>query len=272
VSSLPVLGRQLDRCDVCGRKIHKMDLVRTNVDFLANEAQNYMTYSTYDSSIWDTWYGTDAGNISIGPYPDRSRISIADDNTTSLINGTPTITVASGVGPYVGYARIRSTNWGGQDLSSWNSLTFSFDYGFHQEDTTPDAYVRVWMYDSANQAQKFIETERQTGQHRVWGTIDMVDVNSDLDLTDVLFHVAFVTYGGGERIWVDRFQLEKDVSTPGTFVTTSGSAVDRAETPMTTVRKVCPNCRERVLRKSERYGKIAEQRTEEPVAVDIQEV
>lgn len=266
------LPHQLDRCDICGKKMRKIDLVRTNVDFLAAAGQNYFPYSSYNSSIWDIWYGTDADKISIGNFADRARLSISDDNTTSLVGGTQTITAQSGVASYAGYVRIRSTNWGGQDLSSWTSLGISFNYGFHQQDTTPETCVRVWLYDSAGQAHKFIETARQTGDYRVKGVVDMADVNSSLDLTDVLFHVAFVTYGGGERIWVDRFQLEKDVSTNGTFVPTFGAAVDRVDTRMMTVRKVCENCFERPWKRSDQYNRQPEQRTEDPVAVGIQGV
>ena len=38
------IARQLDRCDICGRKVHKKDLVRTNIDTLAVGGSNYLIH------------------------------------------------------------------------------------------------------------------------------------------------------------------------------------------------------------------------------------
>ena len=41
---------QLDRCEVCGNKTHRSNLVRTQVEFLRVKSENYFTYSYYDGS------------------------------------------------------------------------------------------------------------------------------------------------------------------------------------------------------------------------------
>jgi hypothetical protein len=272
VSKPPVIGRQLDRCDICGKKVHKINLVRTNVEFLSPEGQNYFPHSSYSSDEWDIWYGSDAGTVSIGPYADRARVSISDDNTATEISGSQTFTVQAGVSSYDGYLRLRTTNWGGQDLSSWNSLVFSFDYGFYQQEEHPEASVKVWLYDETNDVEKPLEISRTSGGRRVSAYFDLSTAGADFDASSVYFHIIFITYSGGEKIWIDRIQLEKDVTTMGTFIPTSGSAIDQSESRSMTMRKVCKSCYEPLLSKTNQYNREAEQRTDEPISVWMQSV
>ena len=67
-------------------------------------------------------------------------------------------------------------------------------------------------------------------------------------------------------------QLEKDTTIPGQFVPTSGATVSRIDATQMTVRKVCPNCLERILSKSERYAKTDESPVDLPVEPWIQEI
>ena len=78
----------------------------------------------------------------------------------------------------------------------------------------------------------------------------------------------------GKKWWANRLQVIKDAThiRDNAFIPTTGSSVDRVDTPIMTTRKVCDRHREELLSKSERYGRIAEQRSDEPIAVDIQEV
>ena len=75
-------------------------------------------------------------------------------------------------------------------------------------------------------------------------------------------------------------QAEANVSTmplqtgyPENFVRTSGSSVsNQSETQMMTQRKVCPNCAELILSKSEKYGRTDESPIDDPVDSWVQEI
>ena len=84
---------QLDRCEVCGNKTHRSNLVRTQVEFLRVKSENYFTYSYYDGSYWVVDTAVDASTISFGTQLDETRLSLADDNTFSTTNGIQTATI-----------------------------------------------------------------------------------------------------------------------------------------------------------------------------------
>lgn len=267
------LPHQLDRCDICGRKTHKIDLVRTNVDFLAAAGSNYFDYSSYNSSFWTVSNGTDSGVVAVGPFADRARIRVSDDNTSTEILGSQTWTVGAGIGAYSGFFQMVSS---AVDISSWTSFTVSFDFGYYQQDQTSQrVMVYAYIKDASENSSGVIK--RFQGVYpsgRYWWYSKISDIDSDVDLSTAKFYLVFATYTGEEKIWVDRMQLEKnpDTSRMGAFVPTSGASVDRIDTRSMTVRKVCDDCFESPWKRSEQYNRQAEQRVEEPVAVQIQGV
>jgi len=269
-----VIGRQLDRCDVCGRKTHKIDLVRTNVAFLGAAGSNYFEHSSYNTDFW-TLLGdsSDAGLISAGPYADRSRIVVGDDNSRTESFGSQTWTIGSAIGDYSGFFYMRSNP---VDMSSWSSFTVSFDFGYQEQDTS-NKRVMVYAYvkDAASGGNSSSVQKRFQGTYssgRYWWNYNISDLPAGFDASTSYFFIVFATYTGGEKIWVDRLQLEKNASKMGTFVPTSGSTIDRTDTAMMSVRKVCSNCLEPLLSKTEQYNRNSEQRTDEPISVDIQEI
>ena len=249
------IGRQLDRCDVCGVKIHKQDLVRTNMDFLAAAGNNYIQQSSYASG----WLcdASDAGTISSGPYADRMRVVISDDNTSTESFGVQTW---DGAGTFYGL---------GADVSSWTRFVFSADVGPYDRETSPETTFTIGLIDTDGLNKEVQRTITTSGALRVWFTMDVADIPAGKSASNLRPYIATATTN---KWWVDRLQLEKDVSRYGAFIPTTGSSVDRTDTAMMTVRKVCPDCREPLLSKTEQYSKIAEQRTDEPIALDIQEV
>lgn len=265
------IARQLDRCEVCGKKLHRRDLVYTNVAFLAAGGSNYFDYSSYNSNFWlvDTSSVSD-GCTSSGPYADRARVQISDDNTRTEILGSQTWTIGDAIGPYSGLTSLRSNSI---DISSWSSFVVSFDFGYHDQDTSAKRVMVYCVLQDENANSNGI-IKRFTGNYssgRYWWAYNTADVLSTVDISTARFFLVFATYEGGEKIWIDRMQLEKNATKMGAFVPTSGSSIDRIDTPMMTVRKVCPQHRERLLSKTEQYGRRAEQRTDDPVSVDIQE-
>jgi hypothetical protein len=276
------IARQLDRCDICGRKVHKKDLVRTNVDFLAPEATNYFNHSSYNATSWDTsvWAGvTDSGNISTGPYADRSRVVISDDNTRTESFGTQTWTVGNPGGPYSGVLILRSHVI---DMSSWDSFVVSFDFGFQDQDTS-DKKIMVYTlirddqsYTGGNASGIHRRFQGYYSSGRYWWYSKTADINgipsNVVDLSSAYFFIGIGTYTGGEKVWVDRMQLEKNASKMGAFAPTTGASVDRTDSRMMTVRKVCANCREPLLSRSEQHNRKPEKRTDDPISIDLQEV
>jgi len=255
----PSIARQLDRCDVCGKKTHKKNLVRTNMDFLAGEANNYLLYSSYNASGWTAVTASDQGTPSIGPYADVARVVVSDDNTATESFGSQT---------WGGSGTLRSTD--AIDASTWTSLVFAVDLGPYHRETSPETTFTLGLCDSDGSNKELQKTVVTSGSLRAWFTINIADLPVSKTSSALYFYVSATAVG--KNWWVDRMQVEKNATRPGTFVPTSGTAVDRVDTPMMTVRKVCANCREPLFKKSERYGRVAEQRTDAPVSVDIQEV
>ena len=249
------IGRQLDRCDVCGVKIHKQDLVRTNMSFLGVAGSNYIQQSSYAPG----WLcdAAAAGTISSGPYADRMRIVVSDDNTSTESFGVQTW---DGAGTFYGL---------GADVSSWTRFVFSADVGPYDRETSPETTFTIGLIDTDGTNKEVQRTIITSGSLRVWFAMDVADITATKSASAIRPYIATATTN---KWWVDRLQLEKDVTRPGTFIPTLGSSVDRVDTPLMTVRKVCSNCREPLLSKTEQYSKIAEQRTEEPISLDIQEI
>jgi hypothetical protein len=108
-------------------------------------------------------------------------------------------------------------------------------------------------------------------QTRVWWTATPAEViAAGAALTTVGFYIAVA---GDGYWWADRMQLEKDATVPGQFVRTSGSTVDNTtDRTLMTQRKVCPNCVERILSKSERFGRTDESPVDDPVDTWAQEI
>lgn len=255
------LPHQMDRCEVCGHKTLKIDLVRTNVDFLAAAGSNYFYNSSYNSSFWTVDTAVDAGLISMGPFADQSRVVIGDDNTLTESYGSQTWT-GSGV--------LRSIV--AVDASAAVSLVFAADIGPYQQETVPSTTFVFGLCDSDGSNKEQLSSWTVTGNQRAWYTLNIADVPAGKSSAALYFYVSVTAVG--KKWWIDRIQLIKNAVSINSeaFVPTAGSAVDRVDTPMMTVRKVCQGCFEKPRVRSEQYNREAEQRTEDPVQVNIQEV
>jgi hypothetical protein len=259
VSKLPVIGRQLDRCDVCGKKVHKINLVRTNVDFLSPTGNNYVKYSSYSSGGWS--YGTtvDAGAISIGTYADRSRVVIGDDNTTTESFGSQT---------WTGAGRVYATG-DAVDLSSWSSLVLAADVGPYERNTDHALTVVLGTQDSNDGNRQVLSTWTISNATRVW----VYKTPSDITFpTNFNAYIEVTPNTAGQKWWFDRVQLEKNATKMGTFIPTSGSSIDQTDSRSMIMRKVCKSCYEPLLSRTNQYNREAEDRTDEPISVWMQEV
>ena len=254
------IARQLDRCDICGRKVHKKDLVRTNIDALAVGGSNYLIESSYGTS-WTIATASDAGAISSGPYADVMRVSIDDSNNTTEVFGSQT---------WSGSGVLRSNT--AIDASTWTSLVFVADMGPYDRETSPEISFKIGLCDSDGSNKEQYGLWLVNSSTRAWFTFNIADTPVSKSSNALHFYISATAVG--KKWWVDRMQVIKDAThiRDNAFIPTTGAAVDRVDTPIMLTRKVCDRHREELLSKSERYGRIAEQRSDEPIAVDIQEV
>jgi hypothetical protein len=259
VSKPPVIGRQLDRCDICGKKVHKINLVRTNVEFLAPEATNYIS-SSETSSGWLTDGLANAGSISIGPYVDEARLSVGDDNTVTLINGVQTW---DGAGSLLSGGAIVNDG-------VWDTIVFSADIGPYERETEPEINISIGLCDSdGSNKVEFASYKRSSGA-RMWFAATRAEVVSAGKNPNTVYF--YITNSNANKWWASRIQVERDATRPGAYAAVTTAGIDRIDTPMMTMRKVCKSCYEPLLSKTNQYNRESEQRTDEPISVWIQEV
>lgn len=280
----PAIHRQLDRCDICGRKVHKKDLVRTNVRYNRPEGSNYFTYSRYDSTLWGLTNLTATGNYDcFGPNDHGNRVRVGEGasygsyETTTEVGGAPSFTITS---PGKVYTKT------GFDASAWTSLVVGGYFGIFHDNRVGAAYDAAKENIAATVAIGVGATSGATTQtlrtvsnvrsgHHVWATVNVSDLNPAITNSSVYFWATITldsTPTGTYKVWFDWLQCEKDATRPGAYISTAGSALDYStEQKLMTVVKVCPEHRERLLLESEQFGRPRKE-VEHPIPSDIQEV
>jgi len=248
----PILHRQLDRCDVCGTKIHKHKLVRTQVRFVQPESENQFLYSSYDDTFWTATEAV-ANYNSIGTRGDKTRVHIANDNTLSMIDGVATWDTAAKLSAAI------------TDVSGMTNVCMSVHVGAHQASLTPSVTLSAGYVASDSSVVTMVTRASKSAQ-RVFWTLPVASLTSDTSAT--VFWFAASSSGD---YWLDDFQLEDDTS-PGEFLATSGTAESYGvDTALMTVRKVCPSCRERLLKTTAIYTQHRSP-VSEPIPMATQEV
>ena len=266
----PADALQLDRCDVCGNKDHRRNLVRTQVEFLDLKAENYFDYSSYNVAEWAVDTAADAGTVSYGNRCDNARTTLSAANVISYINGVQTWT-GSGT-----FRRIAATFV----FPATYDLTFSAQVGPHEQNTSPEMTVVLGICESDGTAKQPIKTYTISGATRVWLNEEVATLNAyGITTGDFYFYIGVTNVGSW---WVDEMQLEANVNSmplqaghPENFVRTSGSYILSSAHPeqsLMTQRKVCNTCAELILSKSERFGKTDEPPTDDPVETWAQEI
>ncbi len=251
---------QLDICDVCEDHVQRRDLVRTQVEYLRFAANNYCIQSKYDASHWVTDDTADLGYISIGPHAGKQRLSLDGGNNLTEVNGVYTITDG----------KLLRTTVATEDLSSWTSLCFSAWIAPYHRSTTPDLSVAMGTASADGSVKHLQRTWTINTLTRCWWTATISDLQAAGALvSDTAYFYILPT---GSNWCGTNFQLEKNVTSPGTFASTAGStSINATDASGIASRKVCKNCFERVLRKSTRYGYSDETPVDDPVSVFEQE-
>lgn len=269
----PALGLQLDRCDVCGNKDHRGNLVRTQVEFLDLKGENYFNYSSYDGTYWVVDTAADGGSVSYGNRCDNARLTLGADNVISYINGVQTWT-GSGV--------IREIAANGT-YGATGKITVSAQVGPHEQNTSPEMTVKLGVCNSDGSVKQVVKEYTISSVTKVWFYETVATLNGyGLGPGDGEFYFYFEITNAG-KWWIDEMQLEYNVNSlptssegyPENFVRTSGASVSSSSHPeqsLMTQRKVCKSCRELILSKSEQFGKTDESPIDEPVETWAQEI
>ena len=282
----PANGMQLDRCDVCGDKMPRRQLVRTQVEFLRPISENFFTYSSYDGTYWVVDDAVDAGSISYGNRCDNARIRINSDNTTSYVNGVQT---------WTGNGTMRTTT-ASPTFSSTGIVMFSAHVGPNERNTSPEMTVSVGITNNDGSSKQEIKSFTISGTTRVWFAEDSQTLTAYGLGDNDNAHFFYIQVTNAGDWWIDEMQLEGGTNTldggprtsptvavwdeqyagkvlPGAFRRTSGAlAVNTTDEQLMTSRKVCQNCLEPILSKSERFGRTDEAQVDEPVDVLNQEI
>ncbi len=261
------IHRQLDRCDVCGKKIHRKDLVRTQARYNRPQGNNYFLYSSYDGSFWvndgNSTLQTQA--MGLGPDSEDARVKIASDNTTTQIRGSKTFLLDTS--PSITYTASST------DISSFTSFVFGVYVGQYHANADPAVLtVEIGNCDATiENLYALREVTTRSGRH-VWASANIADLNLGVTPATAYFYVRVsATSSEDFYYWIDWMQLEKNASRPGAFISTSGSALDyTTDKKMMTSVKVCNRCKEQLTTESER-GR-PRQEAEPPIYDEFQEV
>lgn len=264
--SVQAIHRQLDRCDICGRKIHRKDLVRTQARYNRPQGNNYFLYSYYDDSFW-----TNDGNctlqtqaMGLGPDSEDARVKIASDNTITQIRGAKTFLLDTS--PSTIYTTTST------DISGFTSFVFGVYVGqYHANEDPAVITVEIGNMSVAGMLYALKEVTTRSGRH-VWVTANVADLDENILPATAYFYVKVsATSSEDFYYWIDWMQLEKDATKPGAFINTNGTALDYStDKKMLTSVKVCNRCKEQLTRESER-GR-PRQEAEPPIMDEFQEV
>jgi hypothetical protein len=263
---------------VCGDKYHRKDLVLTQVEFLDMKGENYCNQSSYESTYWTVDDASDVTSTTVGTYGNRCdnvRLSLDDDNNLTYIN-SPKV--------WEGNGTMRMITDNTVNMISSADATFSCVFGPHEQNTSPSSTVVIGICNEAGDSKQVLSTWTDVSTiTKVWFNEEVATLNSYSGVTGTtgsFFWYIQVTNAG--KWWIDEIQLESNVNSlptssegmPENFVRTTGSSIKSSAHPeqsMVTSRKVCPDCRELVLSKSEQYGRSDESPVDEPVDTWAQE-
>ena len=211
--------------------------------------QNYLPYSSYNSSGW-TSTAADAGTISVGSKFNFS-VQVADDLTITQ----------HGVQTWDGAGVITLND--AIDMSSWTSFCFAVEVGQYQQSTAESLAITLYASDGVTTGASAGWTLR--GNRRAWLTASIADFGA-MSPSAVYLNIESAT---DCYWWLDDAQLEADVTRPGQFLPTSGSAVNVSadQLNLKTVMKVCRQCRRRFFHT---YAGVIQKEIQAPLDVDIE--
>ena len=264
----PAIAVQLDRCDVCGDKMHRRNLVRTQVEFLRPISENYLNYSSYDGTYW-VCDAVDAGSISFGTRADYARTQLTDYTTVGYTNCVQT---------WTGNGTMRTAT-ASPTFTATALVTFSAHVGPNERNTSPEMTIAVGICNNDGSSKQAIKTFTTSSMMRVWFSETSSTLTAYGLGDDDNEHFFYIQVTNAGNWWIDEMQLEAGTNTldggvlPGPFLRVSGTlqANSTADTLMTS-RKVCQSCLEPILSKSERYGRTDESPTDMPVEIYDQEI
>jgi hypothetical protein len=142
------------------------------------------------------------------------------------------------------------------------------------QNESPDMTVVLGVTNDDGSVKQAVKTYTINTITRVWFTENASTlIDYGLGTGNQQYYYIEVTNDG--KWWIDEMQLESEAprEIPGVFARTNGArSFSSSDSTQLTSRKVCSNCRERILSKSERFGRTDESPVDEPVETWAQEI
>jgi hypothetical protein len=244
--------------------MHRRSLVRTQVEFLEEKAENFFNYSSYDGTYWVVDDADDADSISFGTRADHARTTLTDYTTVGYMNCVQT---------WEGDGTFRSTTR--SPTAAYETvLTFSAHVGANEMNTSPEMTVVMGVTNSDGSVKQAIRTWTINTMTRVWFS-EVAGVLADYGLGSDEEQYFYIQITNDGKWWIDELQLEGNTTygKPERFVRVSGTYVqNNTDRTLLTSRKVCPDCLESILSKSNKFGWTEESPTDEPVETLEQDI
>lgn len=230
-------------CDYCGDWVAMSTLVRKRMRWLQPQGRNDFPYSEYDGTNFWVCGATYDGRTSIGTNAMAAHAIVNADNTVTNVDGSPTFT---------GSGTIRSTD--ATDISAWTSFVMAAEVGTHQQSQSSLTIV-LGLANSDGSVLTPLRTFTSRGnKRRVWVTANIADLGAYATST-AYFYITTTVSVAGSKWFIDSMQLEKDATTPGQYVKTTGAATTYATDAMAEgMLVVCPKCRMPLVPRSKLRG------------------
>lgn len=236
-------GHYREQCQCCGRWFRADDLIRQIQIRRQTVGENYLPYSEYETGGW-TCSTTSLGNVSMGKSTWRHKIHRTEG--ASMVDGAATFW---GDGELVANSTI--------DISLWNRVLLSGNFGTHQATKEPFLDVELGFYNDYGGAEtKYVlATREHIDGMKVWVSSTLSPFNPT-HLTALRPYFKVTTADDQQAWWGLHFMVQKDVEKPGmTHIPTYGGAVIHTEEKKVLGRTVvCRDCWEPLAKQIDEYA------------------
>ena len=216
-----------DYSDATGQAYPRRNLVLSKRKYQQLQGENYLLYSSYNSSFWTVDTASDAGTVSAGCYLDKNRCRVNLDNTVTEL----------GEQTWQGTGVFRSST--ATSLTGWTTLYFSFEFGGYYQSTTQTFTVKAGLCAAGGAGKQEVLSLTVTAPRRLKFNLPIASITAT-PVAACYFYVSVTPSVATGKWYIIDAQLEKDKATPGVFVPATGAAVSHTSKQVRTVAKIHP--------------------------------
>ncbi len=262
-------NESIAQCDVCRKWVKRSTIRLMAHDLLQLPAANYLKWSEYNTAdmdglnpnpYWAIDTSTLLSSVSLGVNGD-ARFKVNNDYDPATPSTAETMTYLNCATTFMSSGTVRTRV--AVDVSAWTRVCFWTNVGMHERDAHQSMTVAMGTCDSDGANQQEWYTHTGIGRAQRWFSVPVSSITS-VALDAVCFYVTVTVtneYDAGppEVVgcwwWIEE-SAANDLTVPGHFVRTKGAAISYAtDTSIRTVARTCPNCREKLFKKSEARGR-----------------